>query len=101
MSLSLSKITATISAAVAAEKAITGAAAIVYTAVSGLVDAAETAYSGAVAAGSTKKAAVLAGVEALATEVGADFATIKADVSQLIDVSVSSYKALVSAASAS
>lgn len=67
--------------------------------VGGLMETVENAYTGDIASGSTKLAAVLAGLQALATELGEDFSSIEAQITAWIATVKAAYNAAVSAVS--
>lgn len=99
--ISLKSFGAGIAAAVAAAQGVSAEVAKVYAMAVDAMDGAESAYETAVNAGGTKLAGVLAGAEVVAADVGADWPTIKSDVTSLVALVKSTYNSALAATSSS
>ncbi|TCL06886.1 hypothetical protein [Sodalis ligni] len=92
MSFSLSAVATALTTVASAVKA----SEVIYEAGAQLIQIAENAYSNASGSGATKKVAVLAALEALCTEIGEDWSTIKAEISAWIDMVIQTWNTLKS-----
>lgn len=101
MSISLASIASKVSTAIAIAQAAEPAVAKVYAAVASMVVDAESAYASAESAGKSKLASVLVGAEAVAADVGKDWASLVDDVTSLVTVIKSTYNNAVAASTAS